>query len=225
MSVGNGDNIGLPNLADGNNPSYPSTVNGSPTVNGDQSSYASSLASMSARSSRANSLIQPPGAYADGRHLAGLGVPTLPSSAQTPDGHPVTSGGYASAIPAYSMRPHSMSSPVHPSVYGYGTSATNANIYANVKQEDHGVTNYTASAAPMHGNRGPAQGNMDWNHMFGAHGPDGYVHQSPQDHSQQNPRAEHHMDGQAFNTSEPYNESFLNGMHPQTQGYSDAGGA
>lgn len=222
MSVGNGDGVGLPGLSENNSASYPNTVNGSPTVNGDHSSYASSIASMSARSSRANSLIQPPLAYNDGRHLAGLGVATLPSSGQHQDGHPTTSGGYAGGLPAYAMRPHSASNPVHPSNYGYGPPTSNGNMYSSIKSEDHGVNNYTASAGPVHGMRGPSQGNMDWN-MFGTHGQEGFVSQGQQDQSQQNPRAEHHIEGQQFNHTEPYNANFLNGMHTQGHSYGDEG--
>lgn len=220
MSVGNNDLAGLGENAGG---SFSSTVNGSPPINGDQSSYPSSMASMSARSSRANSLIQPPNAYPDGRHLAGIGLPTLASSVQNPEGMPVTSGGYAATIPSYAMRGHSLSNPVHPSTYGYGPSASNGHVYQGFKQEE--PANYTASSGPTAGARAPGQGNMDWHSMMGTHAQDHYIQPGQQDPSHQNPRAEHHMAGQTFPSTEAYGEPYLNGMHAQPQAYGDDGGA
>ena len=206
MSIGNGDLSGMSDST----ASYPNTVNGSPTVNGDQS-YASSMASMSARSSRANSLIQPPNGY------HGIGISPLATSAAGPDGHPVTPGGYGSAMQPYHMRPHSASNPVHPSSFGFGVPPTSA---------PHGVSNYTASPAPVQGDRAPEAG-MNW--MFSGQGQDGFMQQGQQNPQQQAPRTEQTSDGHAppYNGNDAYHEQFLNGMHPhQNQDFGhEEGGA
>jgi len=193
-------------------------MNNSPTINGDQSSYPSSIGTMSARSSRANSLIQPPGAFGDARHM-GLGVPTLPSSGTNGDHHTASSAGYASGTPAY-MRQHSASNPVYPS-YNFANHGSNAGMYAGIKAEDHTQNNYTASAGPMHGGRAHNGANMDW--MFSANGHDGYMAGHHPHDSAHVPKTEHPVDGQSFNSTGSYDQNFMNGMPPNAQNYGDDG--
>lgn len=221
MSVGNADAV---NMSGQNAGAYPNSVNGSPTVNGDQSSYASSIASVSARSSRANSLIQGAHPYADGRHMTGLGMTPMTNSGPGAEGGPATSAGYSSNVPAYVMRPHSASNPVHPSHYGYGPPPSNPNVFQGVKNDDHAGNNYTAASGPMQGNRAPGQGSVDWN-MFHP-GQDGFMPQNQQDQAHI-PKTEHNMEGQSFNSADSYNEPFLNGIQAQAQqqGYADDAGA
>ncbi|KAF4556399.1 Hypothetical protein D9617_1g082760 [Elsinoe fawcettii] len=199
-----------------NGGSMPNTVNGSPTVNGDQSSYASSIASMSNRSSRANSLIQPPGAFG--------GVPTLGSTGQNGEHHPVTSAAFGGNVPAYAMRPHSASNPIHPSAYGYGPPPTsNSNMYGAVKSEEHSGNNYSAHPGPVQQQQGRPNGNMDWN-VFNPNGQDGFMPQGQQDQSHV-PKSEHAMEGQSFDSTGSYQNNFLNGIHAQTGPYGENGGS
>ncbi|KAF2219638.1 hypothetical protein BDZ85DRAFT_285058 [Elsinoe ampelina] len=223
LSLGQADQpMGLAGMSDVGTPtgyqnggSMPNTVTGSPTVNGEQSSYASSIASMSNRSSRANSLIQPPGAFG--------GVPTLPSSGQNGEHHPVTSAGFAGGIPAYAMRPHSASNPIHPSAYGYGPPPTsNGGMYGAVKAEDHSGNNYTAHSGPVQQQQGRPNGNMEWNHVFNTNGQDGFMPQGQQDQSHI-PKSEHSMEGQSFDSAGPYQNNFLNGIQHQTGAYAENG--
>ena len=72
MSISSTEPVALSGLADAAGAPYTNGammngVTNSPTVNGENSSYASSVASMSNRSSRANSLIHPGALTSDGR--------------------------------------------------------------------------------------------------------------------------------------------------------------
>ncbi|PSK54122.1 hypothetical protein B9Z65_7928 [Elsinoe australis] len=220
LSMSNSEQpIGLAGMSDVQTPtgytngSMQNTVTNSPTVNGD-SSYASSIASMSNRSSRANSLIQPPNAFG--------GVPTLPSTGQNGEHHPVTSGGFSGNIPAYAMRQHSASNPPMPSSYGYGAPPTsNGNMYGGMKNEDHSGNNYHTQPGPMQQGR-PQNGNMDWNAVFNSGGQDGFMPQNQQDQSHI-PKSEHPMEEQSFNSNDSYNNNFLNGIHTQAGGYGENG--
>ncbi|PNS14646.1 hypothetical protein CAC42_1668 [Sphaceloma murrayae] len=220
LSLSNADQpIGLASMSDVQTPTgyangaLPSAINGSPTVNGD-SSYASSIASMSNRSSRANSLIQAQNAFGN--------VHTLPSTGQNGEHHSVTSGAFSSGIPAYAMRPHSASNPQMPPSYGYAANATsNGNMYGSIKAEDHSASNYHTQSGPLQQGRSQ-NGNMDWNHVFNSGGQDGFMPQGQQDQSQI-PKSEHPMEEQSFNSTESYNNSFLNGIHNQPGGYGEHG--
>jgi len=218
--MGGNENIGLAGMAEVAGPPYTNgnLVNSSPTVNGDQSSYASSVASMSNRSSRANSLIHPPGMHHDGRHPVGLGVPLQPVSANGEHG-PGTSAPFNPAIPAY-MRPHSQSNPLAHG-YSYGPPAPNGNMYNPIKDESN-AAHYASHAGQVRPHSG-----MDWNTMFGQNGQDGFMAHGQQEQQQMHVKGEQNMDGQNYNTHDGQQESFLGGMysHPSNYGGGDGSGA
>jgi len=217
LSLGN-EPIGLAGLANaaGGAPAYTNgdgvnPSSSSPTVNGDQSSYASSVASISNRSSRANSLIQPGILHPDSRHVMnGLGIPNLASAAANGEHAPSSSAAYGSGMPAYTMRPHSSSTPVPPTYSAYGSAMPNG-LYSGSKAEDH-HGNYTAHGGPVHNN---------WGNMFNSNGHDGFMGQPQQDHPHMAVKTEHGVDGQHFNTTDGQNESFLNGLYAHSSAYAD----
>jgi len=232
LSMGN-EPIGLAGLANVAGAPAAAYANGdmvnasssSPTVNGDQSSYASSVASISNRSSRANSLIHPPGMHHDARNsISGLGLSSLSNST---NGESVqsTTAPYGSGMPAYAMRPHSSSNPMPPN-YGYASGMPNGIPYSSIKSED------------QNGHYAPHGGQMqhNWN-MFNAHAQDGFMGQQQQQHEQPPPQQHHHHhhnmpvkaehggDGQSYASGEGHNESFLNGMYSHASAYGDESGA
>lgn len=201
-------------------------ANSSPTVNGDQqSSYASSVASMSNRSSRANSLIHPNALNGDSRHnLTGMGIPTLASNAPNGEHVPATSSAYNSNMPSYAMRPQSVSNPMPPnySFGGMGPSMSNGNYYhSNVKAEEHTPSSYTHQQPPMQETRVQPNGVGDWSSMFSANGQDAFMTQSQQGQHQAPVKAEGGTDSHDFGVPNGHNnENFFSGLysHPSTFG-------
>lgn len=193
---------GLANVAGGppyTNGDLVNQVSSSPTVNGDQSSYASSVASMSNRSSRANSLIQPGGLHADARHPMGLGIPGMVPNGTNGDHVQASSAAYGGGIPAYAMRPHSASNPVAPS-YTYGSPLANG-MYTSTHSEGQHPNHYAPQNGQMHGS---------WGGIFNANGQDGFMAQTQPEQPQI--KAEGAMDGQGYHAAPTngHNDSFLN---------------
>lgn len=226
--MNNTESIGLAGLADVAGPGYTNgnmmnQVSSSPTVNG-ESSYASSVASMSARSSRANSLIHPGGLNAEGRHgMSGLGVPTLGSnvSGAVEQGQ-TSSAGYGPGMPAYAMRPHSMSNPMG-SAYGFNPPMQNGAMYSPVKTEEHGTPNY-ASQGQLQGQPRSHNGNgMNWNNMFSSNGQDGFMPQGQQEQGHVQPKQEPGMHGHEYNgmSGEGHNQSQWSGLYSHPTAYGE----
>jgi len=183
----------------------------SPTVNGDQSSYASSVASISNRSSRANSLITPGSMHPDGRHaMSGLGIP-LAANNHNGDHIQATSAPYGAGMPAFHMRPHSASNPLPPG-YGYASAMQNG-MYNGVKAEEHHGGNYAPQPGQMHSN---------WGHMFNNNGQDGFMGQQQQHEQSHMPvKPEHGVENQNYHNADGHNDSFLNGLYSQPTAYAD----
>lgn len=196
-------------------------VNGSthsPTVGNDQSSYASSIASASNRSSRANSLIQPPGMHADARHLSGLGLNNMTSGSSMNGDHmtpTASSFGSATSTPGYTMRPHSASNPIAHG-YGYGSSMSNG-LYTGNKSEDQNNGNYAAQSGQPSQNRSSG---VDWNNVFTSNGQDNFLAQQQGEHPSI-PKSEHAMDGQQFGNGESQGDSFMGSLYSHPPAYGD----
>lgn len=209
--------IGLAGLANvAGAPTYPNgelanPSSSSPTVNGDQSSYASSVASISNRSSRANSLITPGSMHPDGRHaMSGLGIP-LAANNHNGDHIQATSAPYGAGMPAFHMRPHSASNPLPPG-YGYASAMQNG-MYNGVKAEEHHGGNYAPQPGQMHSN---------WGHMFNNNGQDGFMGQQQQHEQSHMPvKPEHGVENQNYHNADGHNDSFLNGLYSQPTAYAD----
>lgn len=173
--------IGLAGLAEVAGPSNPATMNNSPTVNGD----------LSARSSRANSLISP-ASLNPRANAAGLGI--LGSNAPNQDGMPTTSP-YAQGLQAYAMHNnqnanqhmqngYSFNQP--PQVSALYNNSTNGQQMSFLGQQssrfDHSHSNSPHSATPTGDGNAPA---MDWSRVFSQGGQDGFLGSQPANASSQ----------------------------------------
>lgn len=235
LSVSSTEPIGLANIPEVAGQPYTNgtgVVNGvqsSPTVNGDHSSYASSVASMSGRSSRANSLIHPPTLGGDSRHsLTGMTNPPMVSNAPNGERIPASTAGYGQS---FGMRPHSMSNPMPPT-YGFnglGSHVTNGQGYQPyVKAEEHASNGYTHQPPPLQDSRSQANavGGPDWSSMFAPNGQDGFMTQSQQAAAHAPAKAEGAIDGQGFNGhSENNGENFFSGLYSNPSTFGEDSGA
>jgi hypothetical protein len=231
MSISSTEPIPLAGLAEAAGAPYANGLNGvnnSPTVNGEGSSYASSVASISNRSSRANSLIHPGVMTSDGRNsLTGMysGKPRS-GRAQCL----TTFAGYANGVPTYGgMRPHSSSNPMPPS---YSFQMANGQFYpSNVKSEEQAPNGYTHT----HSHQPPAMSESrqpasvpDWSMFNPQHAHEGFMAQPHQSQAQMAVKTESGMDGHSYSsTNEHSNEQqFLGGLysHPSA-GFGEDSGA
>lgn len=153
-------------------------VGNSPTVNGD----------MSARTSRANSLITP-GGMSHRNSLAGLGI--LGSNAPNSD-QMGSSAGYQPGMPAYAMQNASNGGQL-PSNYAFNGSQMNGHVFNNNPQQmsflgqqssrfDHSHSNSPHQQTPN--GDGGASG-IDWSRMFNQGGQDGFIGSQPANASSQ----------------------------------------
>lgn len=236
LSVSSTEPIGLATLPEvaGQPYSNGNMMNGvqnSPTVNGEHSSYASSVASLSGRSSRANSLIHPGPLANDNRHsIAGMSNPTMVSRATDRERILAPSAAFNNGLSSYGMRPHSMSNPMPPS-YAFGGMAshlpTAANFQPYVKPEEHPSNGYTHQPPPMQDNRAQPTGvGPDWSSMFAPNGQDGFMTQSQQNAAHVPVKTENGIDGQNFNAaSENHNENFFSGLYSNPSTFGEDSGA
>lgn len=217
---------GLPEVAGSTyaNGSMGNTSTSSPTVTGEHNSYASSVASMSNRSSRANSLINPGGLNADGRHgMSALGgVGSLASQTPNVGHHHTSSANYGDNTPAYAMRPQSMANHGAPN-YSYGPPPmTNGQIYGGVKMEDHAPTHYNHNSQMQNAQRSSGGPGVDWTSVFSPSGQDGFMTQSQPEPSQMTGvKAEPGANHQNYQQSgDGQNDSSFFGLysHPPTYG-------
>lgn len=236
-SVSSADQIGLANIPEVagqtyvNGTSNLNSVHNSPSANSEQSPYATSVASMSGRSSRANSLIHPPTLGGETRHsLSGLANPPMVSSAANGERVPASATGYAS----FNMRPHSMSNPMPPTYafHGMGSSVTNGQNYQSsyVKQEqEHASNGYTHQPTAMQDGRSQTNGvgSHDWSSGFAPHGQDGFMTQTQQGGAAPPPaKSEPPVDGQAFNGhNENGSENFFSGIYSNPSAFGEDSGA
>ncbi|KAL1302184.1 hypothetical protein AAFC00_002615 [Neodothiora populina] len=236
LSVSSTEPIGLANIPEVAGQPYTNgtSINGvqsSPTVNGDHSSYASSVASMSGRSTRANSLIHPGAMNGENRHsLSGMNNSALVSGAPNGERIPTSAAGFGSSISSYGMRPHSISNPMPPSYTfsGLGSHVSSGGSYPSyVKAEDHAPNGYTHQAPPIQDSRSQANGvGPDWSSMFAPNGQDGFMTQSQQAASHAPVKAEAAMDGQNFNGhAEGNNENFFSGLYSNPSTFGEDSGA
>ena len=174
LSVGQQDApIGLAGLPDVAGPSYQGGVaSSSPTVNGD----------MSARTSRANSIIVP-GSGVQRNGLAGLGI--LGSNAPSHD-QMASSAGYQGGMAAYAM-PNG-SNPNHmQTAYAFNNAHLNGSMYNNNNspQQMSFLGQQSSRFDPNHNSsprqqvqNGNGNGNgsqADWSRMFNPNGQDGFI--------------------------------------------------
>ncbi|THW87184.1 hypothetical protein D6D15_06874 [Aureobasidium pullulans] len=209
MSISSTEPVALAGLAEAAGAPYTngtilSGVTNSPTVNGEGSSYASSVASISNRSSRANSLIHPVGMTSDGR-----GSLT----------------GYPNGVPAYGgMRPHSASNPMPPS-YGFQMGNGSQFYPPNVKTEEQAPSGYTHQPPPIAENRQP--NGVDWSMFAPQHAHDGFMTQSHASQPQMPVKAEGGMDNHSYNSSNEHSneQQFFGGLYSHPSGFGEDSGA
>ncbi|CAD0023908.1 unnamed protein product [Aureobasidium pullulans] len=209
MSISSTEPVALAGLAEAAGASYTngtilSGVTNSPTVNGEGSSYASSVASISNRSSRANSLIHPVGMTSDGR-----GSLT----------------GYPNGVPAYGgMRPHSASNPMPPS-YGFQMGNGSQFYPPNVKTEEQAPSGYTHQPPPIVENRQP--NGVDWSMFAPQHAHDGFMTQSHASQPQMPVKTEGGMDNHSYNSSNEHSneQQFFGGLYSHPSGFGEDSGA
>lgn len=235
LSVSSTEPIGLANIPEVAGQAYTNGnimnggVQSSPTVNGEHSSYASSVASLSGRSSRANSLIHPGGLGGDRHNLTGMSNPPMVSNAPHGEHIPASAAGFGNNLPSYGMRPHSMSNPMPPSyAFGIGQHLPNGGSYQPyVKPEEHPSNGYTHQPPPMQDARTQQNGTgPDWSSMFAPNGQDGFMTQSQQGPAHVPVKMENGMDGQGFNGhNEGNNENFLSGLYSNPPGFGEDSGA
>jgi hypothetical protein len=238
LSVSSTEPIGLANIPEVAGPQYAANgalmnggVQSSPTVNGDHSSYASSVASLSGRSSRANSLIHPGAINGDNRHsLTGMSNPPIVSGAPSSEHVPAPAAAFGTNVPSYGMRPHSMSNPMPPS-YGFnpiGHAVSNGGSYQPyIKAEDHAQNGYTHQQPPLQDGRPQSNGVApDWSSMFAPGGQDGFMTQSQQGAAQVPVKAENGIDGQNFSGhGENNQENFFSGLYSNPSAFGEDSGA
>lgn len=231
LSVGNGEAMGLASLPEVAGTSYANGnlmnhMSSSPTVNGD-SSYASTVASLSNRSSRANSLMNPATTMTDGRlSMTGYnGIPTLGSNVPNGDHSAASAAGMAPNFAGYTMRQHSMTNPVQPS-YGFGGPATGGNYYPGVKAESNPM-GYPQRAPHMQ--EGGEQQNaspVDWTNVFNPSGQDGFMTQSNQNQPQMPVKAESGVENHNFSApNEAQGDQFFSGLYSHPSAYGEDSGA
>ncbi|THY10478.1 hypothetical protein D6D01_09258 [Aureobasidium pullulans] len=209
MSISSTEPVALAGLAEAAGAPYTngtilSGVTNSPTVNGEGSSYASSVASISNRSSRANSLIHPVGMTSDGR-----GSLT----------------GYPNGVPAYGgMRPHSASNPMPPS-YGFQMGNGSQFYPPNVKTEEQAPSGYTHQPPPIAENRQP--NGVDWSMFAPQHAHDGFMTQSHASQPQMPVKTEGGMDNHSYNSSNEHSneQQFFGGLYSHPSGFGEDSGA
>ncbi|CAD0017322.1 unnamed protein product [Aureobasidium pullulans] len=209
MSISSTEPVALAGLAEAAGAPYTngtilSGVTNSPTVNGEGSSYASSVASISNRSSRANSLIHPVGMTSDGR-----GSLT----------------GYPNGVPAYGgMRPHSASNPMPPS-YGFQMGNGSQFYPPNVKTEEQAPSGYTHQPPPIVENRQP--NGVDWSMFAPQHAHDGFMTQSHASQPQMPVKTEGGMDNHSYNSSNEHSneQQFFGGLYSHPSGFGEDSGA
>ncbi|TIA50356.1 hypothetical protein D6C79_03096 [Aureobasidium pullulans] len=209
MSISSTEPVALTGLAEAAGAPYTngtilSGVTNSPTVNGEGSSYASSVASISNRSSRANSLIHPVGMTSDGR-----GSLT----------------GYPNGVPAYGgMRPHSASNPMPPS-YGFQMGNGSQFYPPNVKTEEQAPSGYTHQPPPIAENRQP--NGVDWSMFAPQHAHDGFMTQSHASQPQMPVKTEGGMDNHSYNSSNEHSneQQFFGGLYSHPSGFGEDSGA
>ncbi|THY91026.1 hypothetical protein D6C95_06439 [Aureobasidium pullulans] len=209
MSISSTEPVALAGLAEAAGAPYTngtilSGVTNSPTVNGEGSSYASSVASISNRSSRANSLIHPVGMTSDGR-----GSLT----------------GYPNGVPAYGgMRPHSASNPMPPS-YGFQMGNGSQFYPPNVKTEEQAPSGYTHQPPPIAENRQP--NGVDWSMFAPQHAHDGFMTQSHATQPQMPVKTEGGMDNHSYNSSNEHSneQQFFGGLYSHPSGFGEDSGA
>ncbi|THW68540.1 hypothetical protein D6C86_08224 [Aureobasidium pullulans] len=209
MSISSTEPVALAGLAEAAGAPYTngtilSGVTNSPTVNGEGSSYASSAASISNRSSRANSLIHPVGMTSDGR-----GSLT----------------GYPNGVPAYGgMRPHSASNPMPPS-YGFQMGNGSQFYPPNVKTEEQAPSGYTHQPPPIAENRQP--NGVDWSMFAPQHAHDGFMTQSHASQPQMPVKTEGGMDNHSYNSSNEHSneQQFFGGLYSHPSGFGEDSGA
>ncbi|TIA59552.1 hypothetical protein D6C83_03392 [Aureobasidium pullulans] len=209
MSISSTEPVALAGLAEAAGAPYTngtilSGVTNSPTVNGEGSSYASSVASISNRSSRANSLIHPVGMTSDGR-----GSLT----------------GYPNGVPAYGgMRPHSASNPMPPS-YGFQMGNGSQFYPPNVKTEEQAPSGYTHQPPPIAENR--QSNGVDWSMFAPQHAHDGFMTQSHASQPQMPVKTEGGMDNHSYNSSNEHSneQQFFGGLYSHPSGFGEDSGA
>lgn len=227
MSISSTEPVALAGLAEAAGAPYTngtilSGVTNSPTVNGEGSSYASSVASISNRSSRANSLIHPVGMTSDGRgSLTGMYKHGKPHCAQ----YLTTSVGYPNGVPAYGgMRPHSASNPMPPS-YGFQMGNGSQFYPPNVKTEEQAPSGYTHQPPPIAENRQP--NGVDWSMFAPQHAHDGFMTQSHASQPQMPVKTEGGMDNHSYNSSNEHSneQQFFGGLYSHPSGFGEDSGA
>ncbi|KAH0308445.1 hypothetical protein KCU74_g15634, partial [Aureobasidium melanogenum] len=209
MSISSTEPVALAGLAEAAGVPYANGtglngVTNSPTVNGEGSSYASSVASLSNRSSRANSLIHPGAMTSDGR-----GSLT----------------GYPNGVPYSGMRPHSASNPMPPS-YSFQMANGGQFYPSNVKAEEQAPNGYTHQPAPISESRQP-NGVPDWSMFAPQHAHDGFMTQSHPSQPQMPVKAEGGMEGHSYNSSNEHSneQQFFGGLYSHPSGFGEDSGA
>lgn len=224
---------GMPEVAGGAQGYNPNMVGtNSPSVNGD----------MSARTSRANSLITP-GNMSHRNSVAGLGI--LGSNAPNGDQMQNSSAPYQPGMNAYSMQNHANGAPQMHTNYSYTNNTNhqppqlNGSIYNNAQQNPqqmsflgHQSSRYVNSPANTQHQQMPnGDGSgVDWTRMFTQGGQDGFIGSQPANASSQGTqqiiKTEQQPDSKPDFTSlhnDFSNESFLGSLysHPGAFGGED----
>ncbi|KAH0252483.1 hypothetical protein KCU91_g18878, partial [Aureobasidium melanogenum] len=205
MSISSTEPVALAGLAEAAGVPYANgtALNGvtnSPTVNGEGSSYASSVASLSNRSSRANSLIHPGAMTSDGRGSL---------------------AGYPNGVPYSGMRPHSASNPMPPS-YSFQMANGGQFYPSGVRAEEQAPNGYTHQPAPISENRQP-NGVPDWSMFAPQHAHDGFMTQSHPSQPQMPVKAEGGMEGHSYNSSNEHSneQQFFGGLYSHPSGFGE----
>ena len=158
--------IGLAGLQEVAGTAYNGSMTTSPTVNGD----------MSARTSRANSMISP-GTMSHRNSIAGLGIlaSNVPNSEQMG-----SAGGLQPGLPAYSL-PNVTSSGAVPSNYAFSTPQMNGNVFNNQPQQMSFLGQQSSRFDNSHSSSPHQQvpNGDDWNRMFNQGGQDGFISSQP----------------------------------------------
>ena len=206
--------IGLAGLQEVAGSAYNSGIHtSSPTVNGD----------MSARSSRANSIISP-ATMSHRNSIAGLGI--LGSNAPTNE-QMGSSAGFQHGMPAYAM-PHATSSGPMQSNYAFHQPQMNGNVYNNQPQQMSFLGQQSSRFDNSHTNsphpNGDGSGSqIDWNRMFNQGGQDGFIGGQPANassHGVNGIKTEHDSKDNFTMHNDMSNESFLGSLysHPGALG-------
>jgi hypothetical protein len=204
--------IGLAGLQDVAGNSYTDQATASPIVNGD----------VSARSSRANSIISP-ATMSHRNSIAGLGI--LQSNANQSDQMNGTSGPFQPGMPAFSAPNTTSGAPMH-SNYAFNNPPMNSHVYNSQPQNlsflGHPSSRFGNSNENGHHPNGDGSGINEWNRMFTHAGQDGFIGSNPTNASSTTT----HPIKQETDSKPNYdmsNESFLGNLYSHPGAFSEYG--